>query len=134
MTTYDDDRFYIPERDFVGYGIAPPEFEWPGGNKIAVSFVLNYEEGAEKTPWNGDDGSCAYLPEMFYDREATSGGIRDGQVEELFEYGIRQGFPRLYKLFNKYGWKWTTWACARSFEVTGPYPKMLADEGFEVSR
>lgn len=131
--TYADDKFYIPPRDFVGYGTEPPQFEWPEGKKIAVSFVLNYEEGAEMTPWNGDDGSCHYLHEMHYDRAGTTGGIRDAMVEELFEYGIRQGFPRLYKLFDKYGWKWTTWACARSFEVTAPYPKLLSDAGHEVS-
>lgn len=49
-----------------------------------------------------------------------------------FEWGIRSGLPRLIKLFRKYGWRWTTWACARSFEVTGPYPKMLLEDGHEV--
>lgn len=125
--------YYIPPRDFVGYGLEPPKFEWPGGNKIAISFVLNYEEGAESTPWNcPEETSCSYLHEMHYDREVTQPGKRDAMVEEIFEYGIRQGFPRLFKLFKKYGWNWTTWACARSFEVTGDYPRLIVNEGHEV--
>ncbi|WVQ83403.1 hypothetical protein IAT38_005544 [Cryptococcus sp. DSM 104549] len=125
--------FYLPPRDFVGYGLDKPTEQWPGGKKIAVSFVLNYEEGAEHTPWNGDDTSCAYLHELHYDRPETKGGKRDILVEEMFEYGIRSGLPRLIKLFRQYGWKWTTWACARAFETSGDYPKMLADDGHEIA-
>ncbi|WWD16904.1 hypothetical protein CI109_101336 [Kwoniella shandongensis] len=125
--------FYLPPRDFVGYGLEPPTELWPGGNKIAVSFVLNYEEGAEQTPWNGDEQSCDNLHELHYERKATSGGKRDIMVEEMFEYGIRSGLPRLIKLFRQYGWRWTTWTCARAFEVTGPYPKMLVEDGHEIA-
>ena len=55
----------------------------PGNKVIAVSFVLNYEEGAEHTPWNGDDQSCDSLHELHYNRPATSGGVRDGLVEDM---------------------------------------------------
>lgn len=54
-------------------------------------------------------------------------------VEEMFEYGIRQGLPRLMKQFRKYGWQWTTWACGRALEVTQPYAKMMIEDGHEVS-
>ncbi|KAK4687076.1 hypothetical protein P7C73_g3035, partial [Tremellales sp. Uapishka_1] len=124
-------EYWVPRRDYVGYGLSPAREPWPGGKKIAVSFVLNYEEGAEATPWNGDDGSCAFLHELHYDRKATTGGKRDLLVEEMFEYGIRQGLPRLIKLFRQYGWRWTTWVCARAFETSGPYPKMLVQDGHE---
>ncbi|WVQ63905.1 uncharacterized protein L199_002061 [Kwoniella botswanensis] len=124
---------YLPPRDYVGYGLESRPGVWPGGNKIAVSFVLNYEEGAESTPWNGDDGSCPMLHELHYDRKATSGGKRDALVEDMFDWGIRQGLPRLLKLFRQYGWKWTTWTCARAFEVTGPYAKMLVADGHEIA-
>ncbi|ORY32010.1 hypothetical protein BCR39DRAFT_525191 [Naematelia encephala] len=129
MTT----QYWLPPRDYVGYGLKQEKELWPGGKKIAVSFVLNYEEGAEHTPWNGDETSCDSLHELHYDRKATTGGKRDGLVEDMFEYGIRQGLPRLIKLFRKYGWKWTTWTCARAFETSGPYPKMLVDDGHEIA-
>lgn len=92
------DKYWLPARDFEGYGSEPNTELWPGGNKIAVSFVLNYEEsvvpslrldtpyahrGAESTPWNGDDGSCDFLHELHYDRKATSGGQRDCIVEDM---------------------------------------------------
>ncbi|OXB38058.1 hypothetical protein LQV05_005949 [Cryptococcus neoformans] len=124
---------YLPPRDYVGYGLQSEPKVWPNGKKIAVSFVLNYEEGAESTPWNEDEKSCAFLHELHYERPPTTGGKRDGLVEDMFEYGIRQGLPRLLKLFKKYDWKLTLWACARSFEVTGNYPKMIADEGHEIA-
>jgi peptidoglycan/xylan/chitin deacetylase (PgdA/CDA1 family) len=50
-----------------------------------------------------------------------------------FEYGIRQGLPRLLKLFREFGWQWTTWACARAFETSGDYPKMLVEDGHEIA-
>ncbi|GAA6014125.1 hypothetical protein JCM10207_006104 [Rhodosporidiobolus poonsookiae] len=120
------------ERDFLGYGFDQPRDCWPNGAKIAVSFVLNYEEGAEFTTWNGDDRSNEFLFEEHYVREPVK-NKRDMLVEQGFEYGIRQGLPRLIKLFDEFGWKFTIWACARSFEVTGFYPKLLADKGHEIA-
>ena len=75
--------WWLPPRDYVGYGCEPPKAMWPGNKVIAVSFVLNYEEGAEHTPWNGDDQSCDSLHELHYSRPATSGGVRDGVVEDM---------------------------------------------------
>ncbi|KAK3617811.1 hypothetical protein LTR56_025045 [Elasticomyces elasticus] len=75
--------YWLPPRDYVGYGLEPPAVLWPGNKKVAVSFVLNYEEGAERTPWNGDDQSCNFLHELHYSRPATSGGKRDGLVEDM---------------------------------------------------
>jgi hypothetical protein len=75
--------WWLPPRDYVGYGVEPPKVLWPGNKVIAVSFVLNYEEGAESTPWNGDDRSCNSLHELHYSRPATSGGQRDGLVEDM---------------------------------------------------
>ncbi|KAK5708148.1 hypothetical protein LTR97_000688 [Elasticomyces elasticus] len=107
--------YWLPPRDYVGYGLEPPAVLWPDNKKVAVSFVLNYEEGAERTPWNGDDQSCNFLHELHYSRPATSGGKRDGLVEDM------------------YGWKWTTWACARAFETSPTYAKLLAEEGHEIA-
>jgi len=77
---------WLPPRDYVGYGGDSPKVLWPGDKVIAVSFVLNYEEGAEQTPWNGDDQSCDSLHELHYDRPATSGGQRDGVVEDMVSF------------------------------------------------
>ena len=75
--------WWLPPRDYVGYGTEPPKILWPNNKVIAVSFVLNYEEGAEHTPWNGDDQSCDSLHELHYSRPATKGGQRDGLVEDM---------------------------------------------------
>ena len=75
--------WWLPPRDYVGYGFESPKVLWPGNKVIAVSFVLNYEEGAEHTPWNGDDQSCDSLHELHYNRPAIHGGKRDGVVEDM---------------------------------------------------
>ncbi|RXK37205.1 hypothetical protein M231_05495 [Tremella mesenterica] len=127
-----DKYLFDPPRDFVGYGLEQPTNPWPNGAKIAVSFTHNYEEGGESTLWNGDDRSIASLHELLPNREAQI-GKRDFLVESMYEYGARQGFPRLLKLFDKYGFKFTTWVVARAAEVTGPYPKLCADLGHEIA-
>jgi peptidoglycan/xylan/chitin deacetylase (PgdA/CDA1 family) len=53
-----------PPRDLIGYGASPPDPRWPGGARVAVQFVVNYEEGAENSVLNGDAGSEAFLSEM----------------------------------------------------------------------
>ncbi|GFZ48909.1 hypothetical protein JCM24511_06658 [Saitozyma sp. JCM 24511] len=123
---------YTPDRDYVGYGLEQPRDCWPNGAKIAVSFVLNYEEGGESTLWNGDAKSIGGLHETFSDRDVQV-GRRDFLVESQYEYGIRQGVPRLMKLFDKYGYKFTLWMVARSAEVTGFYPRLLAEKGHEIA-
>jgi hypothetical protein len=74
---------WLPPRDYVGYGLESPKTLWPGNKVVAVSFVLNYEEGAEYTPWNGDAKSCDFLHELHYSRPATDDGRRDGLVEDM---------------------------------------------------
>ena len=68
-------------RDLVGYGASPPDPRWPGGARIAVQFVINYEEGAENIVLNGDAGSEAFLSEMV--GAASHPGARDGDGEPL---------------------------------------------------
>jgi len=84
-------------RDLVGYGAAPPDPKWPGGAKVAVQFVINYEEGAENCVLNGDAGSEAFLSEMV---GAASHPARAMAMESLYEYGSRAGFWRLHRLFT----------------------------------
>ncbi|MBB4727725.1 allantoinase PuuE [Xanthomonas arboricola] len=85
-------------RDLVGYGATPPAPQWPGGARIAVQFVINYEEGAENCVLNGDAGSEAFLSEMVGTQAQP--GARAMAMESLYEYGSRAGFWRLHRLFT----------------------------------
>jgi putative urate catabolism protein len=87
-------------RDLVGYGAHPPDPCWPEGARIAVQFVINYEEGAENSVLNGDKGSEAFLSEMV---GAPSHPDRAMAMESLYEYGSRAGFWRLHRLFSERG-------------------------------
>ena len=86
-------------RDLIGYGAAPPPARWPGGARIAVQLVLNYEEGAENNILHGDAGSEAFLSDIVGGPSIE--GMRSPQVESLYEYGSRAGFWRLHRLFTE---------------------------------
>jgi putative urate catabolism protein len=82
-----------------GYGASPPDVRWPGGARIAVQFVVNYEEGAENCVLHGDAASEAFLSEIV---GATAfEGQRHMSMESLYEYGSRAGFWRLHRLFSE---------------------------------
>ncbi|WP_404338581.1 allantoinase PuuE [Sphingomonas sp. MMS12-HWE2-04] len=83
-------------RDLIGYGATPPDPRWPGGARVAVNFVINYEEGAENSVLNGDERSEAFLSDMV---GAASHPARAMAMESLYEYGGRAGFWRLHRLF-----------------------------------
>ena len=85
-------------RDLVGYGANPPQVTWPGGARIAVQFVINYEEGAENCVLHGDDASEAFLSEIV--GAESYAGERHMNMESLYEYGARAGFWRLHRLFS----------------------------------
>ena len=83
-------------RDMRGYGANPPDAKWPGGAKIAVQFVLNYEEGGENDVLHGDAASEAFLSDI---AGATQWpGQRHWNMESIYEYGARAGFWRLHRL------------------------------------
>ncbi|KHL52488.1 allantoinase PuuE [Xanthomonas cannabis] len=88
-------------RALVGYGATPPAAQWPGGARVAVQFVINYEEGAENCVLNGDAGSEAFLSEMV--GAQSQPGARAMAMESLYEYGSRAGFWRLQRLFTARG-------------------------------
>jgi len=116
------------ERNLVGYGGDPPHPHWPGEARIAVNFVMNYEEGSEYNM--GDDGvSEASLTE--------SGGVsdvrgRDLGAEGMFEYGSRVGFWRVLRLFKERGLPLTVFACALALERNPPAAAAIRDAGFDV--
>jgi allantoinase len=85
-------------RDMIGYGANPPDPRWPGGAKIAVQFVLNYEEGAENNVLHGDAGSETFLSEVI---GAQSFPNRHMSLESLYEYGSRAGLWRVLRVFDR---------------------------------
>ncbi|MCP1270996.1 MULTISPECIES: allantoinase PuuE [Acetobacter] len=97
-------------RDMTGYGPTPPDPQWPGGARIAVQFVINYEEGAENCVLHGDKGSEAFLSEMVGTRSIPD--ARCMQMESLYEYGSRAGFWRLQRLFQSAGIRPTVFGVA----------------------
>jgi len=97
-------------RDLVGYGGAPPDPHWPGDARLAVQFVINYEEGAERCVLDGDGESEAFLSEIV--GAAPVRGARHMNMESLYEYGARAGFWRLHRLFTERGIPVTVFAVA----------------------
>ena len=85
-------------RDMLGYGANAPDANWPGGAKIAVQFVLNYEEGGENCVLHGDAASEAFLSDI--PGAAQWPGQRHWNMESIYEYGARAGFWRLHRLFT----------------------------------
>jgi allantoinase len=96
MNTYDSTRPY--PRDLIGYGATPPQARWPGQARVAVQFVLNYEEGGENSVLHGDAGSEQFLSEMF---NPASYPERHISMEGIYEYGSRAGVWRILREFEK---------------------------------
>ncbi len=102
------------DRDFVGYGANPPDPRWPGGARLAVNFVLNYEEGSEPSIADQDGFSEVGLTEV--PGSPVPHGGRDLAAESMFEYGSRVGFWRLQRLFSERRLPMTIYACALALE------------------
>jgi putative urate catabolism protein len=121
----------MSERDFVGYGEAPPDPQWPDGARLAVSFVLNYEEGGENTPLEGDPASEAFLHEVV--GAPPTIGRRNLNTESMFEYGSRAGFWRVYRIFAKHGLPLTVYAVAQALERNPAAAQAMIEAGWEVA-
>ena len=93
-----DPLYPIYPRDLVGYGNQPPHAQWPAGARIAVQFVLNYEEGGENSVLHGDGGSEQFLSEMF---NPASFAARHMSMESIYEYGSRAGVWRILREFER---------------------------------
>ena len=101
-------------RDLIGYANNPPDPKWPNNARLAVNFVINYEEGSEYSIPDGDGFSEASLTES--PSSTIPHGTRDLAAETLFEYGARVGFWRLLRLFQERGFPVTLFACALALE------------------
>jgi allantoinase len=100
-------------RDMVGYGRHPPQAQWPGDARIALQFVLNYEEGGESNVLHGDAGSEQFLSEII---GAQSYQARHMSMESVYEYGSRAGVWRLLEEFSSRGLPLTVFAVAMALQ------------------
>ncbi len=117
-------------RDLVGYGATPPAPQWPDGAKVAVQFVINYEEGAENSVLNGDAGSEAFLSEMV---GAQSHPARAMAMESLYEYGSRAGFWRLHRLFAQRGLPLTVFGVATALKANPEAVQAMLKADWEIA-
>lgn len=105
-------------RDMLGYAGKPPHPHWPGGARLAIQFVLNYEEGSENNVLHGDSGSEQFLSDII---GAASYQDRHMSMDSLYEYGSRAGFWRIHNEFQRRGLTMTIFgvamALARNPEV-----------------
>ena len=101
-------------RDLKGYGANPPDPRWPGGARLALQIVLNYEEGGENCILHGDSASEAFLSEIV-NADARE-GVRHMSMESIYEYGSRVGVWRLKKLFDRYQIPITVFAVGMAVE------------------
>jgi putative urate catabolism protein len=118
-------------RDLVGYGAAPPHADWPGGARIAVQFVLNYEEGGENSVLHGDAGSEAFLSDMVGAQSIA--GARNMAMESLYEYGSRAGFWRLHRMFTGRDLPLTVYAVASALERNPPAVEAMLQADWEIA-
>lgn len=117
-------------RDLIGYGENPPHAQWPHQARIAVSFVLNYEEGGERCVLHGDKESEAFLSEMPGAQPLE--GVRHMSMESCYEYGSRAGVWRLLRLFKKHDIPLTIFAVAMAVERHPDVAQAMAQAGHEI--
>jgi allantoinase len=118
-------------RDFVGYGATPPHARWPGDARIAVNFVINFEEGSELSYPAGDGVSEGGLTESA-SVDPGMAGRRDLGAESMFAFGSRVGWWRLHRTFTKYKVPLTLFACAKALEANPPAAQAIAQTDWDI--
>jgi putative urate catabolism protein len=118
-------------RDLVGYGAHPPDPCWPGGARLAVQIVMNYEEGGEASILHGDAHAETYLQEVV--GAPAIQGARNLQVESVYEYGSRAGFWRLMRLFEEFDVPVTVFAVAMALERHPEAAAAMLAAGHEIA-
>jgi putative urate catabolism protein len=117
-------------RDLVGYADRPPDPHWPGRARLAVNFVLNYEEGGERSILHGDGESEVRLSDLLLGSPRR--GARDLNVESAYEYGSRVGFWRLMRLFAERNVPLTVYAVGSALERNPRAGEAIARQGCDV--
>jgi len=118
-------------RDMAGYGANPPHANWPGGARIAVQFVINYEEGGENNILHGDSASEAFLSEIV--GAAAWPGLRHWNMESIYEYGARAGFWRLHRLFTSRNVPVTVYGVATALMRSPEQTAAMIEAGWEIA-
>jgi allantoinase len=118
-------------RDLVGYGAKPPRPKWPGGARLALQFVLNYEEGGENSVLHGDKVSEAFLSEIVGAQPLE--GVRHMSMESIYEYGSRVGVWRLLELFARYELPLTVFGVAMAMERNPAAVEAFLKAGHEIA-
>ncbi|MGB1154788.1 MAG: allantoinase PuuE [Paracoccaceae bacterium] len=118
-------------RDMIGYGANPPQANWPDGAKIAVQFVINYEEGGENCVLHGDAGSEAFLSEIV--GAASWPDQRHWNMESIYEYGARAGFWRLHRLFTELDIPATVYGVATALARNPEQVHAMQQAGWEIA-
>lgn len=116
------------DRDLRGYGENPPHANWPNDARVAVSFVLNIEEGSERRISRGDE-----FNEPVYDMIEDIAGLPNLTMESHFDYGTRAGYWRIMKVLEKYGVPITANCCAEALSLSPWLSADLINRGHEIS-
>jgi len=117
-------------RDLRGYGAHPPPAEWPGGARLALQFVLNYEEGGENCVLHGDAASECFLSEIT--GAEPRAGVRHMSMESVYEYGSRVGVWRLRDLFRRHRLPLTVFAVGMAVERNPEPVQAMFGDGHEI--
>lgn len=117
----------MAERDLIGYGANPPRVRWPNDARIAISLVVNYEEGSEKSFAMGDG-----VNDILYELPWAIEGQRDLAVETMYEYGSRAGIWRLFRVFGSAGVPVTVFGAAVALERNPDVARKIVERGDEV--
>jgi allantoinase len=118
-------------RDLAGYGRTPPHAAWPGGARIAVQLVLNYEEGAEANILDGDPASEIFLSDIANAQPVQ--GARHMSMEQIYEYGARAGVWRLLRLFDRYQVPITVFGVALAMQRNPAVVEAFLEAGHEIA-
>jgi allantoinase len=122
MTTY--------PRDLVGYGPNPPDPRWPGQARLALQIVMNYEEGGERSILHGDDHAEGFLGEVVGAEPLA--GVRNVQMESVYEYGSRVGLWRLLRVFAERRIPISVFAVAMALERHPAAARAIVEAGHEI--
>jgi len=122
-------RRYV--RDMRGYGANPPDPQWPGGARVAVQFVVNYEEGGENCILHGDAASEAFLSEVV--GAVPWPGKRHWNMESIYEYGARVGFWRLHRMFTEAAIPVTVYGVATALARSPDQVAAMQAAGWEIA-
>ena len=118
-------------RNLRGYGPNPPDPHWPGQARIAVQFVVNYEEGGENCLLHGDAASEAFLSEIV--GAAAWPGQRHWNMESIYDYGARAGFWRVFRLFEEFRIKPTVYGVATALARSPEQVAAMKEAGWEIA-